>query len=183
MSLAIGMILSSIGVTLFLVWARRPKDTQTPNTMKYPKAMAFIGAFGVLFIAMAFALVAIQGFPQNLLFIFFPVLPAFLLWIGCVGLFVNSMNWELTVSEEGLIYKNLFGRKREYRYSDITRIEAYYHKRTGMLFKYKIYVSGKKITLEFMVENFSTFEQRIKRMLRKAKNPIKIEVVFRKLTI
>ena len=180
MSLAIGMILSSIGVTLFLLWARRPKDTQTPNTMKYPKFYASIGAFGMLSVITALFLCSIQGFGKNLPAEIFVITSTLLLFMCFTWLFVHSRNWELTVSEEGLIYKNLFGRKRKYSYSDITRITACYLKGRKELHKYKIYVSNKKITVEGITENFFTFEKRIKRMLKKAKNPLEIEITFLK---
>jgi len=169
MSIAIAFITTSLAVSLFFAWAKQPKSTQTPHTLKYPKFYISIGAFGMLSVITALFLCSIQGFGKNLPAEFFVITSALLLFMGFAWLFVHSMNWELTVSEEGLIYKNLFGIKTKYSYSDITRITSCYRRSRKELQKYKIYVSNKKITVEGITENFLTFEKNIKRMLKKTK--------------
>ena len=63
------------------------------------------------------------------------------LWIMLYGL-----NWKIEIKEESFIYRNMFGKKREFKYSEITKLK---HIRIG---GYRIYFGKKSIAVDYFIK-------------------------------
>ncbi len=166
-----------VPLILGIVSAHTLKTQNSSNTLTVSKFFLIVGLIGTITITVAFSLCVWQGFENIAAFIFITTF-CILFFLGQLWLFLHSMNWKLIIDEEKLIYRNFLGIVREYSYTEITRICVYYHKRTGALEKYKVFLGKRKITVEYIVKNFNRFEYLIKKGLRKAKNRIEFESKF-----
>ena len=112
------MIASSlaVGLALFLMekYALKPrKDT----TIVRPPFIIYL-IVGVVDLGLC-VLTAYLSIMQNKMYLFIPLTPILLLslWLIFRGIF-----WKITIEEDGIVFRNTFGKKRKYLYSEITGI-------------------------------------------------------------
>lgn len=89
--------------------------------------------------------------------------------------------WRLVLDEEVLIFRNLLGITKIYKYTEITRIRIIYIRNAKTPEKYLININKVKIVVDYLQFNFNNFERLIKKRLKKAKNPIEFEVIRTKV--
>ena len=160
------------------ILAARTEDKKNPNTMRYPSFFLVVGMMGAAtFSSVPIAVFFLPDDPNETMLQLYVVYSI----VGIVDilsfyLMLLPLNWRLIFDEDALIYKNIFGIKRRYQYSEISKIYADYKMKTKMLEKYRLYIGKKKITVDYLAKNFGSFERLIKKRLKSAKNPIKIEV-------
>lgn len=88
--------------------------------------------------------------------------------------FLKTLNFELVLEEDYIIYRNLFGITKELQYEEISRIKTYMDKSRNVI-KYKIYIGNTRIVVEYFTTNFNDFPKIMKRRLGKAKNNVQFE--------
>ncbi len=168
----------SILVPLILAFVKRPSD-KVPSKFVifcYPRFFTVIAIVGMITVAVAVIFMSIQGLGKNIAAEIFGFIMTSVIFGGCLGLFLCSLNWKLVLEEDGFTYKNALGFSRWYSYSDILRIFAYYRRNSRQPEKYKLYVNDKQITVEGVTINFGNFERTLIRRLKNANNPLKIEL-------
>ena len=119
-------------------------------TIKTEKTLTIIFVFGILFTGGCTVASAIQ---QDDIF------PPFVFGIAFVVFFIGSLNiimWKLEVDEDEITWRSTFGRKRTFRFEDITYCEM---KGNSI----RVYVNGKKLfTIDSGVDD-SEFMEDIER--------------------
>ena len=93
---------------------------------------------------------------------------------AAIYLLLKGINWKLEILDDRIRYRNLFRVTKEFSFADIQYIVIYgatKEQRHGKIKcqhdKYKIYIKGKKIVVEYLVYNFSDFLPNIKRKMKK----------------
>ena len=76
------------------------------------------------------------------------------------------LNVRIILEKETFIYKNLFGKTKRYKYSDVDKVYVYYAKGTTTPEKYEIIVMNKRITVDYLMHNFFHFERTIKKLCK-----------------
>ena len=170
-------IYTVVPITLMVIAALcRGQENELITVMKPHKFFMYLGIVGDLIFIGGVIGYTLQRKPGDLFFDIFVYTVSSVLILMGLYLILYPINWRLIFDDEKLIHKNWLGIKRSYKYSDITGIRAYYARKQKTPEKYKIYIGKRKITVEYLVENFGSFERTIKKRLKNAKNPIKIEV-------
>ena len=77
-------------------------------------------------------------------------------------------NWRLYLGEKELEYRNFFGIKRTYKYSEIIEITTHYDKSKTNIEQYKICLKNRKICVDMYLVNFEKFERIIKKRMKKS---------------
>ncbi len=139
--------------------------TTSECVVKYRPFVGVIGAMGLLTICIAItAILLTEGF-SHIIFLLLPIM------IGCLYLLLASIFWRIYFQDSGFIFKNRFGMKRRYDYSEITKIIDRDKE------KYSIYLGKKKITVEYMTVNSELF---LKKILREnAKKNLNMEIIYK----
>ena len=57
-----------------------------------------------------------------------------------------ALNWEIVIKDESFIFQNMFRKKREIKYSDITKLKRI------KIGGYRIYFGKKSITVDYFVK-------------------------------
>lgn len=125
------------------------------NVIRQPKAFLFVGVAGlIVFLALAFFVLfapasMLADFDEDM-----RVPYAVLLFVFClpyVIFLLFRLVWRIEVKEDIFIFRNVFGKKKEYGYEDINIKQT----RQGS----KIYLKDKRIVyISFYCENWFAFE-------------------------
>ncbi len=125
------MLIFIAGVIAFL---RQPKATEK-GKVQLPKAFAIVGSISSVLFLTVTVITYLKKEPLwvNLIFIF-----AALLGIVLIMAFVN---YRITYDEDGFVYRNFWGIKREFTYSQVTGIKE-------DLSECCVYIGKRKVTVE-----------------------------------
>lgn len=169
-----------VPLILLFLGTQASKNTENPNVMKYSRCFAIIGIVGDAFFVAIYILGLFQNnnyplYTEIIIFIMFIII----IILGLICVFIG-LNKKIVLNEDNFVYVNLLGIKKIYQYFEISSIYINYAKNTKIPEKYTIYIGRKKITADYLMSNFWTFEELIKKRLRKANNKIKIEVASKK---
>lgn len=125
------------------------------NVIKQPKAFLFVGVAGlIVFLALAFFVLfapasMLADFDEDM-----RVPYAILLFVFClpyVIFLLFRLIWRIEVKEDSFIFRNVFGKKKEYGYDHISIKQT----RQGA----KIYLKDKRIvSISYFNENWFAFE-------------------------
>lgn len=85
-------------------------------------------------------------------------------------------NFRVILDEEQLIYRNMWGITRRYRYEDIYRVKCWRRKGSSMTEEYIICVGRQKIKVNIFMVNFYNFAEMMKSRLRKVKNEARFDI-------
>ena len=168
-------IIVLIPIILRAVKTKSDKVTSDSDMLCYPRFYVITGMLIMVMIVLILILMCIQGLGENVAVEIFCFVFGSFMFVSGSWLFLHSINWRLTLGADKLEQKGLIGIIREYSYSDISRIVAFYRKGYHTPEKYKIYIGSKHITIESVVINFNSFERKIMRRLKISKSSIKIE--------
>lgn len=137
------MIGSSLGVALFFVllekYATKPK--KNPSIIKPSPILFVLGIIETISLSFLTYLVIRQKEEYLLI----PIIPFILtgLW-----LILRGALWKITIEEDGIVFRNTFGKTQKYLYSEITEIKD---ERLGFV----VIIGKKKIGVDMFNSNFS----------------------------
>lgn len=154
----------------FIVFKTQSKKSSSQYTFKYPK-------FTVIFFLIAtIILVAVNiwlclSYKENLkAFVF--LLPFYLLFAIAEALqFLKTLNYQLVLEEDYIVYRNILGIVKRIKYEEISEIKTYNDKSNTPI-KYRISIANKKIYVDYFTINFSDFPKLMKKRLKKVKRNI-----------
>lgn len=70
----------------------------------------------------------------------------FLFSIPGFWLMLYALNWKIEIKEESFIFRNMFGKKREIKYSEITKLKRL------KIGGYRIYIGKKSIAVDYFIK-------------------------------
>lgn len=168
MNILILLIYIMVPSILSLVVIFNAKNNTVPNnTFKYPSIFAIVGVI-VLFI-ISFAIFMIEKNKQsyideNIVAIFIGIATLSVMFFMAIYVILAWLNVRIILEKEAFIYKNLFGKTKKYKYSDVDKVYVYYAKGTTTPEKYKIIVMNRRITVDYLMLNFFHFERTFKKL-------------------
>ena len=149
----------------------RTKSIGALNVIRQPKAFLFVGVAGlIVFSALAFFVLfapasMLADFDEDM-----RVPYAVLLFVFClpyVIFLLFRLIWRIEVKEDSFMFRNVFGKKKEYGYDDIVVKQT----RQGA----KIYLNDKRIVnISYFFENWFAFETALS-FYKSKKDNIEIE--------
>ena len=124
-------------------YLRTKKYDKNLKILKPPLLIFFIGLVGFTLCNVIILITLFVAFnEENLAFAIGGFIFSFLgLWVMLYGL-----NWKIEIKEESLIYRNMFGRKREFKYNDITKLKRI------KIGGYRIYFGKKSIAVDYFIK-------------------------------
>ena len=151
--------------------AKRPSEkspiTQKTNVIKQPRLYLFVGVIGcIVFTSIAlFFLLApgsmIAGYKEDmprwpLFLIFFAINIPYLLFI------LVQLNWKIVVNEDEFVFRNIFGKKRVYKYADVSVKQL---SRCTRFYQNEKHIVG----ISFLQDNWDCLEKAIQAFNRRQK--------------
>ena len=128
--------------TLGVYWRTRIYDKNL-KVLRPPILIFFIGLIGFA-VCITIALVAlfVNFNKENLACAIVLFAVSFLY----VWLMLYALNWKIEIGEECFVYRNVFGIKREIRYSEITKLKRI------KIGGYRIYIGKKSIAVDYFIK-------------------------------
>ncbi len=163
-------------VPIIIGWIKLKADKSNSSNsccLKYPRILMVIAIIGSVSSCGTgvVSLILEADKSSTALVVFTHVVICVMTFIGC-WLFLKTLNWQLSLTDEVMIYRNLFGIVRKIRYEDILRITIHYDQNKNVI-GYQIYTEHCKIKVEYLLVNFNCFYKNIKKKLKKAENHIR----------
>lgn len=121
--------------------------------LKPPLLVFWIGLFVFLACVITIFVIFFAAFnEENLVWAIGFFLFSFLgLW-----LMLYALNWEIVIKDESFIFQNMFRKKREIKYSDITKLKRI------KIGGYRIYFGKKSITVDYFVKGADNLWEKLK---------------------
>lgn len=161
-------------VLRFVVYKSSTNKSVNSCVLKYPKFCAILGIMGAsLFIGLNVAIEFSDKTQVNNIFLYYMIMHtgSTILTIGGFWLFLHTMNWELILADDCMIYRNCFGIVKRIKYEEIVRIKTYCD-RSQTVGKYKIYTPKCVIAFDYLTINFFDFSKVMKKRLKKAQSTV-----------
>ena len=73
-----------------------------------------------------------------------------------VWLMLYALNWKIEIREESFIFRNMFGKKREIKYSEITKLKRI------KIGGYRIYIGRKSIAVDYFIKGADNLWDKLK---------------------
>lgn len=124
------------------------KNDGSIRTVVNPKWLLVTGVVGVV-VLLSFTLLCLFKISDNTSIAFSAVFILFSFWPAIM--IISFINCRVYYDDDGFIYKNFFGKKQRYSYSEI---DCIHYRRKG---DYGIKVNGKEILIEALAIGSSTF--------------------------
>ncbi len=154
MILAPVILLSTIGATLFLAYLMSRRPTHSKRIVQYPKVIFVVGSLSVIAAAIIACVFIVQEAYEPLIGVSLP-------FILGVYLILKVFVWRIEYNKDMLIFRNIVGFKRSYRYEDIVKIVIKKDK------YYTLFFGHNKITVDMMSVNSEQFLHDIKKKKHK----------------
>jgi len=154
------LIGSSLAGSLVFAYSFKVKVKAKPNEIKPPKICIYSGILFIIGIVVIIYF-CLQN-KDDIVYIIFLV-PLFLVgfWLMFHGIF-----WRIELKEDTFIYRNRIGRKKEYRYEEVT---AYKEIKYGTI---RMYINNKKrITVDYWNSNLDDLNKKLYEKFLKPKTP------------
>ncbi|MGN0815045.1 MAG: DUF6560 family protein [Candidatus Coproplasma sp.] len=71
-------------------------------------------------------------------------------------LMLYALNWKIVIKDESFVFRNMFGKKREIKYSDITELKRI------KIGGYRIYVGKKSIAVDYFIKGADNLWDKLK---------------------
>ena len=154
-----------------LVYRSRIHPSSNSYMLKYPRIIPIFTFPVVIFVAFVIVWASIKETHISLSLRIFILISYNLLFIAFSWLFLRTLNWQLILEEDHMVYRNSLGIVRQINYSDIKQVKTYYS-RTAKAEQYKLYTSKQRITVDFLVVNFHNFPKIMKKRLKNIKSTV-----------
>ena len=141
---SLSMICASFAVGWIFHYLRmKAAEKSDINILKVPKLIFWIGLCGLLICYIIIVILFTVAFDEvSAACSFVPFLMSFLyLW-----LILYSLNWRVEFNENSLTFRNMFRKKREIQYSEITKLKRI------KIGGYRIYFGKKSIAVDFYIK-------------------------------
>ena len=151
----------TVPILLTAIRLKTYKSNESSNTFRYPKSFWIIGFIGIVIPGIAMSLPFLTNrYESRYLFL---ILSPLIVVLGSIYLMLMSLSWKFEFREEYFFYRNFLGFKKQYKYSEITRILVCYKKREQFPEKCKVYVGKKVITVDNFAMRGHDFLKEIKK--------------------
>lgn len=163
-----GIIFLIISAVTPIIMAKlmMPKHDENKEILRYPSHCIFFGVTGNVFIALATILAIMDDHNIKTIYMFIMVISIMPLYLGTIYLILLGTVWKFEVYDTYFVFRNVFGKKKRYEYSQITKVTKITN-RHGKVEKIKLVLDTRTITITYMVVNFKTFENTLKKHFRK----------------
>lgn len=182
MRIGIIFVIVSIIVPLFLKYIGESIGDNSSDVFRYPRLVLYAGILGILSTFLSITMIFVK---EQFEYKFVPLLLfVVLIHVGSWYLVILQANWKFEFLDNHFIVQNIFGKKRAYSYSKITKVKMYFHSESDVAQKIKIVIDGNSIVVEKNIENYSCFRKQLVRKLKKLKKDgvdITVETVHRKI--
>ncbi len=176
--IAMPLISFVVPLSLFGIMLRASDKSSRGGTVyKYVDAMGWIGVVGGA-IALTLGILMCFQEPDNT-----PLWGVIVLFCadGIIVLIavlytLMCLNTKTVLAEDCLIYRNMWGITRKYRYEDIYRVKCQRRKGSHMVEEYVVFVGRQKIKVNYYMVNFFGFAEMLKSRLRKVKNEARFDI-------
>ena len=135
------LIVSYVVGMLGYHWRTQKYDRQL-KVLNPPKSLLWISISLTLSFIVAMLLVLFLADEYEALLGFF-FIPMILLGIW---LTLYSINWQIEIKEDSFIFRNMFGRKKEYGFDKITKVKRI------KIGGFRIYINKKSITVDYWIK-------------------------------
>lgn len=71
-------------------------------------------------------------------------------------LMLYALNWKIEIKEESFAFRNMFGKKREIKYTEITKLKRI------KIGGYRIYIGKKSIAVDFFIQGADNLWDKLK---------------------
>ena len=145
--------LSSWLVGLLGSYWRTKNYDKNLKVLKPPFLIFWIGFVGFLGCIIMIIIIFFAAFnEENLVWAIGFFLFSFLgLW-----LMLYALNWKIVIKDESFIFRNMFGKKREIKYSNITKLKRI------KIGGYRIYVGKKSIAVDYFIKGADNLWDKLK---------------------
>ena len=135
----LGIPIIALFLLIYFLQLKAEDKSEFKGVVTQPRYIMWIGVIGSAVIFVVFAITLILYFNLKL---FIGMLVLWLiLTLDAIYLILRTLNWQIVIEDEGITYRNLFRRKRFYRYDEITKVIS---APNGM----KIIIANKKILVQ-----------------------------------
>lgn len=143
----------------------------SPYTFQYPHILSILYLVPIVLIVGLFIWANLSNHRSTLslyifLYTFYAIFVTALIWA-----FLKTLRFQLTLEDDHILYRNIFGSVKTYKYEDITKLNVY-HDKSNTPVRYKIYIGKRKIEVDNFMINFHNFPKLMKKRLKKFKNPV-----------
>ena len=166
MKYGILFLIVSLVIPIVLAKLMTPKHDENKEILRYPSHCKFVGITGSVFIALATILTIMDDHGIKIIYMFILVISIIPLFLGTIYLVLLGIVWKFEMYDTCFVFRNAFGKKRRYEYSQITKVSKITN-RYGNVEKIKLVLDTQTITITAMVVNFESFENTLKKHLRK----------------
>lgn len=166
MKYGILFLIVSLVTPIVLAILMVPKHDENKNILRYPSYLKFFGVTLAAFIFSATVLTVMDDHKIKMIYVFILVISIIPLFFGAIYLSLLGIVWKFEMYDTSFVFRNAFGKKRRYEYSQITKVTKLTN-RYGNVEKIKLVLGTQTITITAMVVNFESFENTLKKHLRK----------------
>ena len=138
--------------TIGFYWRTKIYDRDL-KVLKPPILIFFIGLFGFLICAVTILVILFVALnEENLALSIGFFLFSFLgLW-----LMLYALNWKIVIKEDTFIFRNMFGKKREIKYNEITKLKRI------KIGGFRIYIGKKSIAVDYYIKGADNLWDKLK---------------------
>ena len=155
----------------FIVCKIQSSKSSPQYIFKYPIFIPILLLIGIITIILLFIWAYLSDYEASLALYVFLYSFYFLFTIAGAWQFWKTLNFQLILEEDFLLYRNFLGKVKQIKYEEISKIKTYNGKSNNPI-QYRIYIGNKKIDVDNFTTNFNDFPNIMKKRLKKAKNTI-----------
>ena len=137
---------------LIISFLALPKKSKKENVLRCPVIIGIVGIIFLIGILILSYFIVEEDYS-----ILFALVP--LMGISIVAI-LYPITWRVVVKEDCVVYRNLLGIKREYLYSDITKIVI---REKGVVKLWRIYMGKKRVAVDETLINLEYFITKLKK--------------------
>ncbi len=167
----ISSVLIAIIVPTFLLIARirANKSGYPENCFRQSKSLLFPAFWDLFIIVFALVMMIQQGTVyESIPALVFSLIVLAVMFLLSVWLILITLVRSLILEDDAIYYTNIFGIQKKLEYLDINRILIRYKKKTTAVMEYVIvFKDKKKISIDYLVSNFSEFQRVIKNRIKR----------------
>ena len=155
----------------FITFKIRSLKSSSLYTFKYPKFLVIFFLISTIILTAVNVWLCLSYKENQKAFVF--LFPFYLLFaIAVAWQFLKTLNYQLSLEEDYILYRNLWRVVKRIKYEEISEIKKYNDKSNNPI-KYKICIGNKKICVDNYTMNFNDFSKIMKKRLKKIKSNIK----------
>ena len=147
-------VIVSFAISILTIFLRRHGEINS-STLHPPKIIFWIGITDIVFlVVMDIVLLATEKWEELLV----SIIPIVCFVPIGIWLMLYALNWQIVLGDDGFTYRNMFGKKKTYKYEDITALKRI------KIGGYRMYFGKKSIAVDYFVSGQDVLWDKIKVM-------------------